>query len=90
MQLASSAVEDLEPLEAVGSLPEDHVIDVNVGRVEPDARPLGDDLRPVLDAWIVKRRRDQPEVAGMVIGEDHEAVALMIDRVLHAAAPGLD
>ena len=90
VQLASFAVEDLEPLEAVGSLPEHNVIDVNVGRVEPDARPLGDELCPLIFAGIVERRGDQPKVAGAVIGEDHEAVALMVDRVLDAAAPGLD
>src|SRR5438309_10108595 len=90
MQFPSAAVEDLESLQPVRTLAEHYMVDMHVSGVEAHAMTLGHDLAPRLTARGVEWRGNQSEVARAVVGEDHEAIALVVDRVLHARPPRLD
>jgi hypothetical protein len=55
--------------------------------LEHHARPVGDDLLPVLLRGIRLGRAHQPEIAPLVVGADEELVTAMVDVVLVALAP---
>src|SRR5438552_3959914 len=86
----SRAESNIGPLQAVGALADHHVALMDVDEVDPDTRSRRDDLRPRPATGVRGRSCHQPEVRGAVIGDDQEAVLLVIDRVLDVCAAPFD
>src|SRR4029077_5605680 len=63
---------------------------MHIHPVEAHARTLRNDLRPRLAARPRHRRRYESEVARAVIGQDQEALLLVVARILDPVAAGFD
>src|SRR5207302_6202213 len=90
VELAGRSAQDLDSLQAIRPLAEDDVTPVHVDEVEPHARALRHHLGPRRARRAGYGRGHEPEVEGAVIGEQEEALLLVVDRVLDVRPARLD
>ena len=79
---AVAASDDADARQRVLALVEDRPVLEEVEVLEHHVVAVRDELLPVLAAGIGDRRRDEPEVAALVVGADVEEIAAVVDGVL--------
>lgn len=90
MPLAAAILGDADVRQRTLTLGDRVEIGEGVQAGEHHLGPVRDQFLPVLLAGRAHRRRHQPEVAALVVGEDQELVAMVVHLVLQVGLAPLD